>query len=181
MNISYSSGGWQPIVSNVLRIQVAQRDHVARLYGKKPNFSDLLENFIINGIGIKDIVLVVATSSSLTEFHNRLEMSIFEEEDLTLHDMYIPLGAENTLIKFMIHDWQEEVLFLQYMEGLAYKADEENPYVRLFWEMVEILWTMGEMGNTIGLEALWNKFPENKKMSLFWSYPRSGFTHLDFF
>src|SRR5690554_1109251 len=94
MNISYSSGGWQPIVSNVLRIQVAQRDHVARLYGKKPNFSDLLENFIINGIGIKDIVLVVATSSSLTEFHNRLEMSIFEEEDLTLHDMYIPLRSE---------------------------------------------------------------------------------------
>ena len=47
---------------------------------------------------------------------------------------------------------------------------------RAFGEMVALLWAKGQVGATIRLEHLWNKFCARHTFSLFCAYPQSGFT-----
>jgi hypothetical protein len=41
---------------------------------------------------------------------------------------------------------------------------------------VAILWAKGQVGATVRLEQLWNKFCETEAFCLFCAYPKSGFT-----
>jgi hypothetical protein len=42
--------------------------------------------------------------------------------------------------------------------------------------MVAILWAKGQVGATVRLEQLWNKFCQRESFCLFCAYPQSGFT-----
>jgi len=48
--------------------------------------------------------------------------------------------------------------------------------VRVFGEMVALLWAKGYPGATVHLEHLWSDFCKNVAFSLFCAYPKSGFT-----
>lgn len=94
-----------------------------------------------------------------------------------LSDLYvIPLDAEETLSAFMVNDWPDEHLFNHVVSQVLLRAKADGRKVRAFGEMVAILWAKGQVGATIRLEHLWNKFCENEAFCLFCAYPQTGFT-----
>jgi hypothetical protein len=76
----------------------------------------------------------------------------------------------------MINDWPDEHLFNKVINEVILNAKGNGRKVRAFGEMVAILWAKGQVGATVRLEHLWNKFCENEAFSLFCAYPQSGFT-----
>jgi hypothetical protein len=91
-------------------------------------------------------------------------------------NLYIPLDADITLSKFMVNDWPDETLFMHLVSDLITKAKIGGRPVRAFGEMVAILWAKGQVGATVRLEQLWNKFCETQAFCLFCAYPKNGFT-----
>jgi hypothetical protein len=167
---------WSQTSSKVFWGEIAPCDHVVQIYENDEVFIDLLNGFVSGGITTGDCVVVIATAAHLKSLNSRLKNAGFNVADLTLRNQYIPLEAEETLSRFMVNDWPDENLFNQMVSDLIARAKTGGRQVRAFGEMVAILWAKGQVGATVRLEHLWNKFCANEAFCLFCAYPQSGFT-----
>ena len=156
--------------------EIAPSEHVVQIYENDKVFLDLLHGFVSDGFDAGDCVIVIATPAHLQSLATRLTASGFNLSDLESKKIYFPLEAETMLSKFMINDWPDETLFNQVIANLISKAKADARQFRAFGEMVALLWAKGQIGATVRLEHLWNKFCSRQNLSLFCAYPQSGFT-----
>jgi len=156
--------------------EIAPCDHVVQIYENDGIFLDALTGFIGGGINAGDAVIVIATDAHLKALHARLRSYGLHVDSLVSEDRYIPLNAEETLAKFMVNDWPDEILFMQTVSNLLERAGKKNRRIRAFGEMVALLWAQGHNGATLQLEHLWNKFSKQAQFCLFCAYPKTGFT-----
>jgi hypothetical protein len=149
---------------------------VVQVYENDAVFLDLLNGFVSGGLQVGDSVIVIATAEHLRILNSKLQEAGFNLGMLKLANQYIALDAEMLLSKFMVNDWPDENLFMHEVTTLIDRAKTGNRQVRAFGEMVAILWAKGQVGATVRLEQLWNKFCATEAFCLFCAYPESGFT-----
>lgn len=154
--------------------EIAPSQHLLRVYEHEMVFLDTLECFARCGLLAKESVVVIATSRHLQALQYRLYRLGFDPERLIESRMYMPVSAEETLDKFMVRDWPDETLFRSTISGIIGQVNSSE--VRVFAEMVAVLWAKGLSGATVHLEHLWNNYIREEKLSLFCAYPKSGFT-----
>ncbi len=56
------------------------------------------------------------------------------------------------------------------------KAQQNSSKVRVFGEIVAVLWDQGLTGATVQLEYLWHRLLNKDPFCLYCAYPKSGFT-----
>ena len=76
----------------------------------------------------------------------------------------------------MVNGWPDEELFTNTVNDIITRARGNGRKVRVFGEMVAVLWAEGNAGATVRLEHLWNELQTHEHFPLFCAYPRSGFT-----
>jgi hypothetical protein len=167
---------WLHAKKDIFWGEIAPCDHVCQIYENNDAFLDLLTGFVSGGFSAGESVAVIASHEHLNFLHQRLQKEGINLFALELKDQYIPLSAEDTLSEFMINGWPDESLFHFTVSTLLDRAQKRGRRVRVFGEMVAILWAQGNHGATVRLEHLWNKFCETQAFSLFCAYPKSGFT-----
>lgn len=170
------ANSWQTSGMQVFWGEMAPCDHIVQIYEDDRVFLDLLDGFVSDGIKADDCVIVIATAEHLNVLEDRLTRRGYDVFDLKLRDQYIPLNAEETLAKFMVNEWPDEVLFTYLITTLIGRARKMKRQVRAFGEMGALLWAQGHNGATVQLEHLWNGICETEGLCLFCAYPRSGFT-----
>jgi hypothetical protein len=168
--------GWATSSNDVFWGEIAPCEHVVQIYENDEGFLDLLTGFVRGGVNAGECAVVIATAAHLEALDTRLVASGYTVSSLISKTQYIPLDAEETLSKFMVNDWPDENLFNQVISEVLIKAKGNSRKVRAFGEMVAILWAKGQVGATVRLEHLWNKFCETEAFCLFCAYPQSGFT-----
>jgi len=168
--------GWSTASTQVFWGEIAPCEHVVQIYENDDVFLDLLGGFVSGGVNMGEAVIVIATTSHLEGLETRLESLGLNVLSLRSNNQYIPLDAAETLSRFMVNGWPDENLFNHVVSELIVKAKEDGRQVRAFGEMVAMLWAKGQVGATVRLEQLWNKFCENEAFCLFCAYPESGFT-----
>ena len=171
-----NNDGWTPVSNHVFWGEIAPCEHVVQIYENDDVFLDLLSGFVSGGISAGDSVVVIATASHLESLDGRLKDLGHKVGALIRTAQYIPLDAEQTLSRFMVNGWPDETLFNYVVSDVISKAKENGRQVRAFGEMVALLWAKGQVGATVRLEHLWNKFCENEAFCLFCAYPKTGFT-----
>jgi hypothetical protein len=177
MNISTNKNReWQQADAQIFWGEIAPSEHVVQIYESEQVFLDLLGGYVSGGIRNGDSVVIIATPAHIRALNERLKADGFDPFYLTLKDQFIPLDAEETLSKFMVNGWADEILFRHTITEVIKRAKRYNRKVRAFGEMVAILWAQGNTGATVQLEHLWNKFSETESFCLFCAYPKSGFT-----
>ncbi|WP_207515282.1 MEDS domain-containing protein [Longitalea luteola] len=175
-SLKINNGGWAKSSSDVFWGEIAPCEHIVQIYENDESFLDLLTGFVSGGINAGECAVVIATTAHLKALDERLAAAGYAVPSLISETQYIPLDAEETLSKFMVNDWPDEYLFHKVISEVIVKAKGNNRNVRAFGEMVAILWAKGQVGATVRLEHLWNKFCENEAFCLFCAYPESGFT-----
>lgn len=168
--------GWNRASHQVFWGEIAPCEHVVQIYESDNVFLDLLSGYVRGGIDAGESVVIIATAAHIDSLNERLNKSGLLVSELTKTSQYIPLDAEVTLSKFMVNGWPDENLFNQLVNEVILKAKNDGRKVRAFGEMVAILWAKGQIGATVRLEHLWNKFCETQAFCLFCAYPKSGFT-----
>jgi hypothetical protein len=73
-----------------------------------------------------------------------------------------------------VDDWPDEKLFMKEMGGMI-KLIAQGTRLRIYGEMVAVLWARGLFRATIGLEKLWNKLATEQDFALLCGYPSSCF------
>jgi hypothetical protein len=167
---------WATSSNEIFWGEIAPCEHVVQIYENDESFLDLLTGFVSSGVNAGECAVVIATAAHLMALDERLAASGYPVNSLIAETQYIPLDAEETLSRFMVNDWPDENLFHKVISEVIVKAKGNNRKVRAFGEMVAILWAKGQIGATVRLEHLWNRFCENEAFCLFCAYPESGFT-----
>jgi hypothetical protein len=175
-SLKNSNDGWAQSTNEVFWGEIAPCEHVVQIYENDESFIDLLSGFVTSGIIAGECAVVIATAAHLTALEERLVALEYSIPSLIAQAKYLPLDAEKTLSKFMVHNWPDEHLFHKVISDVLGKAKANGRRIRAFGEMVAVLWAKGQVGATIRLEHLWNKFCESDAFCLFCAYPQSGFT-----
>jgi hypothetical protein len=161
---------------NVFWGEIAPCDHLVQIYSSDEEFIDILYSFVEEGLKNNEAVIIVATPQHRAAIDQKLRDNGKDPFYLGLKDHFISLDADETLSKFIVNDWVDDTLFNVAVSEIVVRAKRSHKTIRVFGEMVALLWARGLTGATVQLEYLWNNFRRKEEFCLFCAYPKSGFT-----
>lgn len=156
--------------------EVAPCDHLVQIYEEEAVFLDTLGRFIAAGLESEEAVVVIATEPHRRALERMLQEYGFDLAAARASNRFVALDAVETLGRFMVGGWPDDVLFRETVGGLLKRAGSQTRLVRAFGEMVALLWAQGHCAATVRLEHLWHRFCAEEGFSLLCAYPKSGFT-----
>lgn len=148
--------------------------HALHVYDNESVFLDTLEGFVAGGLRRGEAVIVVATSAHLYSLDYRLGTSPIDIQALRDDGSFICIEADTMLASLMVDGRPDEASFNLNIAQLVEQAHAGGRRVRVFGEMVALLWHRGEHEATIELERLWSKLCSRLEFSLLCAYPRSA-------
>lgn len=151
-------------------------EHLVQIYEQDLSFLTSLEEFVWVGLQSTETVIVVATASHRSALEERLMARGIDLHDARAQNLYIDIDADSMLSKFMVQEWPDAILFKEIVTNLMTRARIDCRPVRVFGEMVALLWARGNNAATIRLEHLWHTLCLNNGFSLYCAYPQNGFT-----
>ena len=176
MNVIREDTDWGKSNIQVFWGEIAPCDHMVQFYDNDKVFLNTLEGFAGDGFIRGDSVIVIATPEHLDDLNKRLKSQDFDIASLKSKDQYITLDAHESASQIMVNGWPDENKFTEFVTALMNRAQKHGGKVRVFGEIVAVLWDQGHCGATVQLEKLWHRIQPEKGFSLYCAYPKSGFT-----
>ncbi|MGH3940839.1 MAG: MEDS domain-containing protein [Pseudonocardiaceae bacterium] len=149
--------------------------HVVGFYEKDAHLVDFVRNFLVRGLLVGNAAVVVATDSHRESFGGALVEAGIDVREIVQSGQFIVLDASQTLSKFMVDGMPDPARFRTVMGELISRAAEGSRDVRIYGEMVAVLWDQGNVGAAIALEDLWNDLASRYSFSLYCAYPIRAF------
>jgi signal transduction histidine kinase/ActR/RegA family two-component response regulator len=154
---------------------MSDSEHFVQLYETDVFLLDSLSGFIGTGLGAGDACIVVATKAHRDELDERLKALGVDVALASACGQYVSLDAAETLSSLMVDGSPDSNRFVEIIGGLIARAAVGRSRVRIFGEMVALLWAENNRAAAIRLEELWNHLSETHPFLLFCAYPMSGF------
>ena len=151
--------------------------HSVYFYEDDTFLIDKVTDFARVGLLQQETVIIVATDQHRGELRTKLTEEAIGPWTPPGRN-YVALDASETLALFMQNGWPDERLFLKVM-GQIINSGAGTTRVRIYGEMVALLWADGNHLAAIHLERLWNKLAEQRDFSLLCGYPSSAFQEPD--
>lgn len=149
-------------------------DHFVEFYDNDHSLIDSIRTFVAIGLSEGDAAVVVADEphrEALEEELNRIiDLRTASDEGL-----YVSLDARETLGLFMEGGEPQPTKFEHVMDDVIGRAAATGKGVRVFGEMVALLWAQGNVNGALVLEDLWNDLSMRHPFRLFCAYPTKGF------
>lgn len=150
------------------------RHHAVYFYEDDTFLIDNVANFVKAGFDQDETVVVVATQQHRSDLKARLMADLVIGLTAPMRGNYITLDASDTLTLFMNSELPDERLFLQAIGRIIRSASQARP-VRIYGEMVAVLWADGYLKAAVRLEELWNELAKHQDFFLLCGYPSAGF------
>jgi signal transduction histidine kinase len=150
-------------------------EHFVQFYEADEFLIDSLSGFIGAGLGVDDACIVVATQAHRESLEQRLRASGLDLGAASARGQYVSLDAGEILSTFMVAGLPEPRRFAEVLRGIIGRAAEGWRRVRIFGEMVALLWAEGHSKGALRLEELWNELHNSQAFTLFCAYPINGF------
>jgi PAS domain S-box-containing protein len=160
-----------------LRGPSERHEHLVQFYHDENVLYDAVARFAATGLAAGEPVILIATGAHEGALVNRLRLSGCRLDSASVTGQLTLLDARDTLSKFIVGgepDWEK---FSSIVGGLIEKSREgrREAQVRVYGEMVDLLWRDGNKQAAIRLEELWNDLARLHRFSLLCAYAMSGF------
>ena len=148
--------------------------HVAGFFERDVDLIDAVGQFLVGGLQAGGVAITVATPA-----HDLAIAEVFagHEADLdalTAAGRWHRLDASTLLNALMVDGRPDAAAFEHHVGSLVDQASAVATPVVAFGEMVDLLWSDGDLDGAIELEALWNDLGERRAFSLYCAYQMSG-------
>jgi signal transduction histidine kinase/ActR/RegA family two-component response regulator len=160
--------------------ELSEAEHFVQFYEENAFLLNSLSSFICAGLCAGEACIVVATKEHRDELEALMLNSGLDVAGARSSGQYVALDAAETLSKLMFEGQPEPGRFAEIIGGIIAGASEGRPRVRIFGEMVALLWADGKHEAAISLEGLWNNLGKTHTFSLFCAYPMNGFNGEEF-
>lgn len=131
--------------------------------------------FISTGLMQGDTCIVLATQAHRDGFNEYLKAEGLSVSKARTRGKYISLDAASTLSQIMVDGSIDQVNFYRVIGEMIQQAVKSGRAVRVFGELVALLWAEGNRTEAIRLEDLWNELSQHYTFSLYCAYPMEGF------
>jgi signal transduction histidine kinase/ActR/RegA family two-component response regulator len=152
-------------------------EHFVQFYEGDAFLIESLADYIGDGLKQGDGCVVVATLAHRQDLEARLIADGLDVGAAVGAGQYLALDAAETLAGFMSGGSPQAGLFEQVVGSLVARAAEGRRGLRIFGEMVALLWAEGNRDGALRLEEFWNGLHGSSAappFSLFCAYPMGG-------
>jgi signal transduction histidine kinase/ActR/RegA family two-component response regulator len=150
-------------------------DHFVQFYETDAVLLNSLAGFIGAGLSEGDACIVAATEAHRDALDERLRAAGSDVDAARARGQYISVDASQMLSRFMVGGLPDAARFLEAVGGLVARAAAEGGRrVRIFGEMVALLWAEKNYDAAIRLEECWNELHGTRPFTLFCAYPMQG-------
>jgi anti-anti-sigma regulatory factor len=149
--------------------------HVVQFYKSDALLGDSVRRHLEPAMRDGECVIVVATKPHRHLFEATLLASGVDVERARARSLYIDLDAEDTLASFMVDGLPDKGRFESVVGGLVARVPAAERVVRIYGEMVAVLWAEGNARGATALEDLWNGLRRSLRFSLLCAYPTVAF------
>ncbi len=148
-------------------------NHVVHFYGADDELADNVGRYLADGIRSGEGVVVVATAPHRLAFEARLAREGLDAARERRDGRLLTVDASALLGRFLADGWLDHDKFEAAACGVIGRAAAGGRPVRIYAEMVALLWDAGEVALAIELEDMWNKLAARLPFSLLCGYPDS--------
>jgi anti-sigma regulatory factor (Ser/Thr protein kinase) len=149
----------------------APTDHAVRFYGADSELAAAVAEYLAEGLRSGDGVLVVATEAHRCLFAENLAGNDIDVRAYSDAGRLLMADAAGQLGRFLAVDRLDRELFESVAADLIRRAAGAGRRVRIYAEMVALLWDAGQVTLAIELEELWNELGARVPFSLLCGYP----------
>jgi PAS domain S-box-containing protein len=156
--------------------QMSASGHFVQFYQTDEFLVDSLSSFIGTGLYTGNPCIVIATKAHLEGLEEQLKTNGLDLAAAQTRGEYISLDAAETLPKFMVDGLPEPDRFAEVVGSIIMRAAQGQNHIRIFGELVALLYMKGNQAAAIRLEELWNDLHHTTHpFSLFCAYPMHDF------
>lgn len=149
-------------------------EHLVQFYESDTFLLETLSEFIGAGLGSGAACIVIATQAHREELLPRLQANGLDPARIP--ERYVALDAAATLAQFLDEGLPDPQRFARVIGAHIERAERHVRRVRIFGEMVALLWQLGNLAAALHLEACWNELHSAScQFSLLCAYPMSLF------
>ena len=148
--------------------------HFAQFYESDEFLVASLSEFVGAALRGGEAAIVIATPEHRLALEECLQESGLDLAAARLSGQFVSLDAAETLSTFMVGGAPEPRRFATTFGEMIAQAARWHR-VRVFGEMVALLWADGNHDAALGLEGLWNNLHEAHDFLLYCAYPMHGF------
>lgn len=155
---------------------ISELEHFVQFYETDNSLLDAVSDFIGAGLGSDAACIVIATPAHREALAQRLQANKLDPSTAHTRRKYFALDAAETLEQILLEGTPDPQRFATVIGNAIEHADRGQKRIRLFGEMVALLWQHGNQAAALRLEALWNELHSTTHpFSLFCAYPISLF------
>ena len=151
-------------------VPVPPRQHQVLFYDVPHDLVEHLASYVEQGLGAGEACVVIATSE-----HRAALRELVGDDVLTAaarRGAFVELDAADTLRLFLLDGRPDPVLF-DATVGAFVRDQAVRGRVRVYGDLVALLWGAGARGGALTLEVLWNELRASVGFSLLCAYPRA--------
>jgi MEDS: MEthanogen/methylotroph, DcmR Sensory domain len=146
--------------------------HAVRFYKDDASLCSIVSEFLGEGFAARQPALIVATSAHRSEILRELRARSFDVENLTNTGVLSLVDARELLSRFLVGGSIDSAACRAAISPLIEDVLSVHPdrSVRVYGEMVDLLWRDGLCQAAVRLEMLWNQLAASYSFSLLCSY-----------
>jgi len=148
--------------------------HVVGIYDRDDELISTVAAFLADALRQGGTAVVIATPAHRAALDAELISEGLTMEEVHGSGRYWSFDARNTLEAFMRHDRPDHDAFSSAVGSIVETAAARGTPVRVFGEMVDLLWEAGNVEGALELEAMWNDLAEHHSFALFCGYAMSS-------
>lgn len=152
------------------------RDHVVHFYRHDDELVATVADFLVDGLRSDGAAVVVATTLHLAAVETALIGRGVDVVAARIDGSLVTVDADEALSRFVVDGWPDFDAFATEVGGMIRALTDSGRRVRVFGEMVALLWDAGHVSAAIELEKMWNDFGREVPFSLLCGYPAHSVT-----
>lgn len=149
---------------------MAPHDHRVHFYDGDAELVGALAAFVSDGLATGERVILVATEVHRSALDDALAQLAVDAGSARASGAFLTLDAKDTLERFMVSGRPDPDRFEAVIGEVLHAGGGPGP-VRVFGEMVALLWEHSDAAGAIELESLWNRLAAHEEFSLLCAYP----------
>ena len=164
-----------------LLLPPSETSHSVQFYEDESFLASAVADFLAGGLTLGQASVVIATEPHREAFHRQLKSEGFPVDAACRRGWLTFLDARETLASFMVGAMPDARRFRAVIGPVIERSIRvsDHPVIRLYGEMVDLLWKDGNTEGAIRLEALWNDLGSSYRFSLLCAYAMDNFYKSD--
>ena len=150
--------------------------HRVAFYDTDPDLVDVVVDSVRSAVRAGAAV-VVATADHRQAVTAALAAAGVDTAAAVRSGRLVLLDAGETLASLLVEDTPDPTAFEAVIGGVLDRAAQVGGPVRVYGEMVTVLWEQGRVAAAMRLEELWNEQPATRSFGLLCGYPSALFAH----